>query len=51
MEQNNTFNFDTMAALEAGESVEDINRYLAQQKNFDYDQAVADELKTKRDLI
>ena len=43
-----TANFDVMAALEGGESVADINRFLAQQKGFDYDAFVADELNRLR---
>jgi len=43
-EDNVTANFDIMAALEGGESVADINKFLAQQTGFDYDAFVADEL-------
>jgi len=47
-EDNVTANFDIMAALEGGESVADVNKFLAQQTGFDYDAFVADELNRLR---
>ena len=43
-EDNVKANFDIMAALEGGESVANINKFLAQQTWFEYDAFVADEL-------
>lgn len=51
MQPTDTVNFDIMAALESGESVADINRFLAQQKGFDYEGFVGDELSRLREEI